>query len=51
MRRFIFWATIASGVVAAYMMLRRGEPIGQVAQKTIGNPVGSLVNEVKHSAA
>ena len=51
MRRLIFWATVASGVAAAYMMLRRGESIGQVAQKAIGNPVGSLVNEVKHAAA
>ena len=51
MRRFLFWATVASGAVAAYMMLRRGAPIGEVAQKSIGNPVGSLVNELKSSAA
>lgn len=51
MRRVIFWATVASGVVAAYLMLRRGESIGSAAQKAIGNPVGSLVNEVKHAAA
>lgn len=51
MRRLIFWGTVASGVVAAYLMLRRGESIGNVAQRAIGNPVGSLVNEVKHAAA
>jgi hypothetical protein len=51
MRRIIFWATIASGAIAAYMMLKRGEPIGEVAQKAIGNPVGSLVNEMKGTAA
>jgi hypothetical protein len=47
MRRFIFWATVASGAVAAYLMLRRGESIPRVAQRTIMNPVGTLVNELK----
>ena len=47
MRRFIFWATVASGAVAAYLMLRRGESIPRVAQRAIMNPVGSLVDEFK----
>jgi adenylyl- and sulfurtransferase ThiI len=47
MRRFIVWATVASGVVAAYLMLRRGAPVTEVALKSVGNPVGSLVNELK----
>ena len=47
MRRFIFWASIASGIAAAYMMYRRGESIPTIAQKAVGNPVGSLVNELK----
>ena len=49
MRRFIFWATIASGVVAAYMMYRRGESLPKIAGKTVLNPIGSLVNELKTS--
>ncbi len=47
MRRIIVWATIASGVVAAYLMLRRGESLTTVADKAVSNPVGSLVNELK----
>jgi hypothetical protein len=47
MRRIFFWATVASGVVAAYMMLRRGESIPKTAAKAISNPVGSLVGELR----
>ena len=47
MKRVLFWATVASGVVAAYLMLRRGESIPKTAAQTISNPVGSLVNELK----
>ncbi|GAC1421045.1 MAG: hypothetical protein NVSMB62_15600 [Acidobacteriaceae bacterium] len=47
MRRFFFWATVASGAVAAYLMFKRGESFGQIAQKTVTNPVGSLVNELR----
>jgi hypothetical protein len=47
MRRFIFWATIASGVAAAIIMYRRGESLPTIARKTVTNPVGSLVNEFK----
>jgi hypothetical protein len=47
MRKFIFYATIASGCVAAYLMYRRGESLGTIATRTITNPIGSLVTEVK----
>ncbi len=47
MRKMIFWATVTSGVVAAYLMFKRGESIGTIAQKAVGNPVGSLVNELR----
>jgi hypothetical protein len=47
MRRFIFWATLASGAVAAYLMYRRGQPIFDIAEKTVLNPVGSLVHELR----
>ena len=47
MRRVLFWATVASGAVAAYLMMRRGESIGTIAQRAIGNPVGSLVSELR----
>ena len=47
MRRFLFWATIASGAVAAYMMYRRGVSLPKIAGKTVLNPIGSLVDELK----
>jgi hypothetical protein len=47
LRKIVFFATIISGLVAAYMMYRRGESIGSIAKQTITNPVGSLVSEVK----
>jgi len=38
-----------SGCVAAYLMYRRGESLGTIARRTITNPVGSLVTEVKNA--
>jgi hypothetical protein len=49
MRRLILSATVISGIVAAYLMYRRGESLGTIARRTIPNPVGSLVSEVKNS--
>ena len=47
MRKLIFWATIVSGGVAAYLMLKKGEPIGQVAKEVLQHPIGSLVDQVR----
>jgi hypothetical protein len=47
MRRVILFATVISGLVAAYLMYRRGESFGTIAKQTIANPVGSLISEVK----
>jgi hypothetical protein len=41
------YATIISGFGAAYLMYRRGESMISIARKTVTNPVGSLVSEVK----
>ncbi len=49
MKRFFYWASIAAGVAAAYLMYRRGESVGTIAQKTMSNPVDSLVNEVQQA--
>jgi hypothetical protein len=46
--RIIVWATVISGFVAAYLMYRRGESMMAIARKTVTNPVGSLVSEVKN---
>jgi hypothetical protein len=44
----ISYATVTSGFVAAYLMYRRRESMFYIARKTVTNPVGSLVSEVKH---
>ena len=46
--KVILYATVISGVVAAYLMSRRGESMFSIARKTVTNPVGSLVSEVKN---
>ena len=49
MKRAIYWGSILAGVVAAYLMYRRGESLPKIAQKALSNPVGSLVNEVQQA--
>jgi hypothetical protein len=50
MKRILFWGTIAAGAVAAYMMYRRGEPMGTIAVRAVTNPVGSLYSELQEAA-
>ncbi len=38
---------LAVGVVAAYLMYRRGTPILTIARRTLTNPVGALVGELR----
>ena len=47
MRKLIFWSTIISGGIAAYLMLKKGEPVGQVASQVLQHPIGSLVDQVR----
>ena len=47
MRKLFFWTTIISGGVAAYLMLKKGEPLSQVAKQVVQHPIGSLVDELK----
>jgi hypothetical protein len=49
LRKLIFFATIASGVIAAYLMYRRGESILSITTQAVTNPVGSLISEVKNA--
>ena len=49
MKRLFFWATLASGAAAAYMMHRRGESFGSIAKAAMLNPMGSLAKELKSS--
>jgi hypothetical protein len=50
MKRALFWGTVIAGAVAAYMMYRRGEPMGTIAIKAVTNPVGTLVSELQTAA-
>ena len=45
--KLIVVGTVLSGVVAAYLMYRRGTPVLTIARKTITNPIGSLVGELR----
>jgi hypothetical protein len=46
--KVILYATLISGFVAAYLMYRRGDSMVSIARKTVTNPVGSLVSELKN---
>lgn len=47
MRKLVVWGSVIAGTVAAYLMYKRGTPIMEIAKKTVLNPVGSLVTELK----
>jgi hypothetical protein len=51
MKKVIFWGTVIAGAAAAYMMYRRGESLGTIAQRTVTNPLGSLVTELNTAAS
>lgn len=51
MRNFIFWTTVVSGAVAAYLMIRRGKDLSTTAREAIQHPVGSLVREAQIAAS
>ena len=50
MKRLFYWVSIAAGVTAAYLMYKRGVPLGTIAKKPLTNPVGTLVSEVTQPA-
>ncbi len=47
MKKAIFWVTVTSGVVAAYLMWKRGVPLSEVASSAVEHPFGSLLDELK----
>ena len=49
MRKLFVWGTIASGAVALYLMMKRGETFSEAATNAVQHPFGSLVNELKRS--
>jgi hypothetical protein len=51
MRKFIFWATVASGVVAAYLLYKKGVPVGTIAEEVLTHPFGTLMHELGEGAS
>lgn len=51
MKNIIFWGTFATGVIAAYLMIRRGESPVTAVRETLQHPIGSLVNEAQNAVA
>jgi len=47
MKRLFFWGTVFSGFAAAYLMYKRGEPLGNIAKKAASDPVGTFTSELK----
>lgn len=47
MKRFVFLATLAAGVTAAYLMQKRGESLLTIMKKTLSNPLAALADELK----
>jgi hypothetical protein len=47
MRKLFVWGTVVAGAVAAYLMYKRGTPITTIAKRTVSNPLGSLVTELR----
>ena len=49
MRKFVYWASIAAGITAAYLMYGRGVPLGTIAKQAVTDPLGTLVHEVQQA--
>jgi|GEM_PF-4952915 len=47
MKRFVFLATLAAGVTAAYLMQKRGESLVSIVKKTLSNPLAALADELR----
>jgi hypothetical protein len=46
LRKLFVGASVFSGVVAAYLMYRRGASLTSIAQRTLTSPVGTLAAEI-----
>ena len=49
MRKLIVWGTVASGAIALYLMMKRGESFSDAATSAVQNPFRSLINEMKRT--
>ena len=46
MRRLLFWVTVISGTTVAYLMYKRGAPVGEIAEDALMHPLSSLKREL-----
>ena len=51
MRKLIFWTTVLSGAVAAYLLFKKGVPASDIASEVLTHPIGTLVHELGDSGA
>ncbi len=47
MRKAIWYGLVISGLAAAYLMFKRGAPLGEIAEKAVEHPIGTLMDELK----
>ncbi len=47
MKKLLFWVAVASGATAAYLMYKRGVPVGDIASSAFQHPFGALKNELR----
>ena len=46
MRKLLFWGTILSGAIAAYLLYKKGVPPEQILTDVISHPVKTLLYEL-----
>ncbi|ADW69050.1 hypothetical protein AciX9_2005 [Granulicella tundricola MP5ACTX9] len=46
MKKLLFWTTVLSGTAAAYLLYKRGVPVGTIASDVLTHPIGTLVHEL-----
>ena len=46
-KKLFVLGSVVSGAVAAYLMYKRGTPILTIAKRTVTNPIGALVGELR----
>ncbi|ADW71480.1 hypothetical protein AciX9_4544 (plasmid) [Granulicella tundricola MP5ACTX9] len=51
MRKIILWTTVLSGAAAAYLLFKRGVPVGTIASDVLTHPIGTLIHELGNSGS
>ena len=51
MRKILFYTTLTCGAIAAYLLFKRGVPVGEIAKDVMAHPIGTLVHELGQTSA